>query len=1046
MATEKQFNGRIVLKSDLEENWLKATNFTPKTGELIIYLPDNTYDYPRLKVGDGSTNVSALPFCDDHLQTLINNLSATDVDALPISGGTLTGILYTGAGDPLFIGTNGKIGVIAKSNNTSVGGFEVVGSDNKWQASMTAYNGNTKKNNSIIVNENGVQYVNENGTKNAILHEGNYVNVAVPNTRTINGKALNDDISLSAADVKALPDTTHIPSSLSEMNQNDSYQTVTKAEKEKLASIEAGANKYIHPTNTAHEAGLYKVTVDKNGHVINATEVTKTDITGLGIPSSDTTYSKATADNLGLVKVGYTTTDKNYAVQLDSNDKMYVNVPWTDTNTDTTYSKATADTLGLVKIGYTTTNKNYAVQLDNNGKMYVNVPWTDNNTTYDQATSSALGLVKMYSSTGDSTDGTMTRQAITNALNNKEANGAAQSALEDAKKYADQKIADLVNGAPEDLNTLDELAAALNDNKDILSTYVTNDTFNTHTTSTTLHISSAERQNWNAAYNHSQANHAPADAQKNQNAFSNVIVGSTTISADGPTDTLTLIAGSNITLTGDANGDSVTIAAKDTTYSAASTSALGLVKVGGVKTNAVTVNVASTTEGKYYPVEMNTDNKLFVNVPWTDSSITYSAASNSDLGLVKVHSVKTNAVAVNTASTTEGKYYPVEMNKDNKLFVNVPWTDNDTTYSQATSTTSGLVKIGYSESGKNYAVKLDTNGKMYVNVPWTDTDTNTTYSAGTGLTLNNTTFSVTLNDNNSLGTIGTTAKLYAVGVDQNGKLCVNVPWTDSDTTYSQATSSNLGLVKIGYSESGKNYAVKLDSNGKMYVNVPWTDTDTNTTYSAGTGISLSGTTFSNSGVRSIATGGNNGTISVNTNGSTTEVAIKGLASAAFKDSSTFATASQGTKADNALPAANVSGTVSYHSKFTAANKLGNSLISDDGSCTTIHSRLVVEGNGGSFNEGIRILPASNKWSNIFFSADSSTSGTHDSGWLIGRRGAAGGDNGATGDFTIEPSSSDGKGLTIHTNGNATLYGNQLRLSSGAFSLQYSSQCVKFVFA
>ena len=58
-------------------------------------------------------------------------------------------------------------------------------------------------------------------------------------------------------------------------------------------------------------------------------------------------------------------------------------------------------------------------------------------------------------------------------------------------------------------------------------------------------------------------------------------------------------------------------------------------------------------------------------------------------------------------------------------------------------------------------------------------------------------------------------------------------------------------------------------------------TDTNTTYSAGTGISLSGTTFSNSGVRSVATGDNNGTIKVNTNGTSANVAVKGLGSAAY---------------------------------------------------------------------------------------------------------------------------------------------------------------------
>ncbi len=55
--------------------------------------------------------------------------------------------------------------------------------------------------------------------------------------------------------------------------------------------------------------------------------------------------------------------------------------------------------------------------------------------------------------------------------------------------------------------------------------------------------------------------------------------------------------------------------------------------------------------------------------------------------------------------------------------------------------------------------------------------------------------------------------------------------TDTNTTYSTATSGTLGLVKIGFTESGKNYPVELSS-GKMYVNVPWSDTDTNTTYSS----------------------------------------------------------------------------------------------------------------------------------------------------------------------------------------------------------------------
>ena len=63
--SEKTLNTRIVHKHDIEENWLKATNFCPKQGEIIVYDKDNTHNYERFKIGDGSTLVSALPFAND---------------------------------------------------------------------------------------------------------------------------------------------------------------------------------------------------------------------------------------------------------------------------------------------------------------------------------------------------------------------------------------------------------------------------------------------------------------------------------------------------------------------------------------------------------------------------------------------------------------------------------------------------------------------------------------------------------------------------------------------------------------------------------------------------------------------------------------------------------------------------------------------------------------------------------------------------------------------------------------------------------------------
>lgn len=60
---------------------------------------------------------------------------------------------------------------------------------------------------------------------------------------------------------------------------------------------------YTHPNYTAKSNGFYKVTVDSTGHVSGTAAVTKGDITALGIPSTNTTYSTGTASTSGLTKL-----------------------------------------------------------------------------------------------------------------------------------------------------------------------------------------------------------------------------------------------------------------------------------------------------------------------------------------------------------------------------------------------------------------------------------------------------------------------------------------------------------------------------------------------------------------------------------------------------------------------------------------------------------------------------------------------------------------------------------------------------------------------
>lgn len=208
-----------------------------------------------------------------------------------------------------------------------------------------------------------------------------------------------------------------------------------------------------------------------------------------------------------------------------------------------------------------------------------------------------------------------------------------------------------------------------------------------------------------------------------------------------------------------------------------------------------------------------------ITITSTDTNTVYSLpnATASVLGGVKVGSnitVSSGTISLTKANVTAALGY-------------TPPTTN-TTYAQATSSALGLVKIGYAESGKNYPVELNSSGQMYVNVPWSDT--NTTYSIATESTAGLVKPISVITKPTLQGATTTSGRYYSVQMSSDGNMFVNVPWSDTNTTYAQATASTLGLVKIGATNlSSKNYAVQLNSSGQMYVAVPWTDT--NTTYS-----------------------------------------------------------------------------------------------------------------------------------------------------------------------------------------------------------------------
>ena len=170
---------------------------------------------------------------------------------------------------------------------------------------------------------------------------------------------------------------------------------MSAADKTKLDGIAENANNYTHPSYTARASGLYKVTVDGTGHVSAATAVDKSDITALGIPESDTTYSAATTSAEGLMSAA----DKTKLDGVTAGANKY------------THPSYTARASGLYKVTVDSTGHVSAVAaVDKSDITALGVPAQDTTYTHPSYTARASGLYKV---TVDSTGHVSAATAVT---------------------------------------------------------------------------------------------------------------------------------------------------------------------------------------------------------------------------------------------------------------------------------------------------------------------------------------------------------------------------------------------------------------------------------------------------------------------------------------------------------------------------------------------------------------------------------------------------------------------------------------------------------
>ena len=464
----KTINTRLQLKKDTSANW-ETNNPILLNGEKILVVT-NAGDV-REKIGDGSKTYTQLPFTDEPLRTLISG-KVDKVDGKVLSTNDFT------------TAEKNKLAGIADKANKYV-----------HPGSHPA---------SMITQDDSHRFVSDTEKS------------------TWNAKA---STAVASATANGL---------------------MSKDDKVKLSGIAEGANKYVHPSYTAKASGLYKVTVDGTGHVSETTAVTKADITALGIPGQDTntTYSDmagATADaagSHGLVPAPTKGASNRYL----RSDGTWVVPP----DTNTTYNTATPTSEGLMsaamvtklngiadgankitvddKLSSTSTNpvQNSVINTalagkSNTGHTHTKSEITDFPTALKNPTALTLQLngvaqnaydgstARTINITAASIGAATSGHTHTAASIGADVSGAASKALTDAKSYTDTKISNLINGAPETLDTLGEIATAMNDNKDVVEALQTAvgskanaSDLSSHTGNTTVHITANERSAWNA--------------------------------------------------------------------------------------------------------------------------------------------------------------------------------------------------------------------------------------------------------------------------------------------------------------------------------------------------------------------------------------------------------------------------------------------------------------------------------------------------------------------------------------------------------------------
>lgn len=404
MAQTKELFTRIMQKHDTEANWALKTNFTPLAGEIIVYDKDDTHNYTRVKIGDGTTKINNLPFTLPTASSstlggvkIGSNISISSGKiSVPEATGSVKGvtIVYPAASCTTFSSDSGTVTPLAVQKGAKM--FAITRPTSSTANAITRYSnttGDVKDSKIKIEDVTNTRDTSKTANVLSIPAEGGKKMVYGYCTDQVDGTSFIGGVFDA--------DATEFPYAQGLAIGGTSGNLLWKGSRVIDAScIGDFANKYTHPSYTARTGvptanatpafgGTFTVSQpvsDATGHItaINSRTIT--------IPSSAATTSAA-----GLMSAADKT--KLDGIATGANNYTY------------TLPNATSSVLGGVKIGSNISISSGTISLTKaNVTAALGYTPPTTNTTYNVATTSANGLMS-------STDKTNLNTAVTHVSN-----------------------------------------------------------------------------------------------------------------------------------------------------------------------------------------------------------------------------------------------------------------------------------------------------------------------------------------------------------------------------------------------------------------------------------------------------------------------------------------------------------------------------------------------------------------------------------------------------------------------------------------------------